>query len=385
MVERLAIMHVISGLRTGGAEQMLYRLAKAHSQLGAKSIIVSLETTGDFGERIEEAGIELHALGIRPGGLPSVLQLHRLRSITISLRPDIIQGWMYHGNLAASLCAISGPARAATVWNVRQSLGPSSEESRRTRWVIASGKMLSRLPAAIIFNSQQSIEQHLKIGYKNKNIIFIPNGFDTKELRRDFEKGHLLRFKHGIEPPTKVICHIGRFHPKKDHQTFVSAISIVLACRPNVRLLMAGRGVNSGSELFRETLKNDHFRRAAVLMGESSNVKGILSASDIFVSSSSWGEGFSNVLGEAMAHGLACVATDVGEARVMLQDSGEICPPRDPRALAEKIIKIIDESTEVLTQRGKSARSTIKRKFSIESVAHDYLRIYNRLKLLKSA
>ncbi len=117
-----------------------------------------------------------------------------------------------------------------------------------------------------------------------------------------------------------------------------------------------------------------------MLMGESDDVNGILSASDIFVSSSSWGEGFSNVLGEAMAHGLTCVATDVGEARSMLRESGEICSPRDPDALADRMIRLIDESSDSLIRRGERARATIKREFSIESVAQRYLEIYHCLR-----
>ena len=373
-------MHVISGLNVGGAEQMLYRLVKHHSQLGNKCIVVSLGSSGDFGGQITESGVELHALGIQPGRLPSLTHLRYLRKITDALQPNIIQGWMYHGNLAALFSVMGRSCPAPVVWNIRQSLGPSSEESRKTRWAIAAGRLLSHFPSGIIYNSRQSLDQHIQVGYRNPNTLFIPNGFHSEELEKSPTKRLLLRKTYGFGPNTRVIAHIGRLHAKKDHRTFIKAVTKVLNCRPHVRLVMAGRGVCPESAMFREAMRHECFRRAVVLLGESNDVNGILSASDIFVSSSSWGEGFSNVLGEAMAHGLASIATNVGEAGAMLRKSGEVCSPRDVDALTELMIRVIDEPSDELLRRGERARATIKREYSIGSIAQEYLDIYDYLR-----
>ena len=380
MAESLTLMHVISGLHVGGAEQMLYRLVKHHSQLGNKCAVVSLGSRGDFGERITRSGVELHTLGMRRGQTPSLAHLRHLQKIVRTLGPSIIQGWMYHGNLAASFSIISRPRSIPVVWNIRQSLGPSSEESRRTRRVITAGKILSRLPSGIIYNSRQSLDQHTQLGYQNSNSLFIPNGFQAEELKKSQTKRSLLRAKYGIGFNTRVIVHIGRLHLKKDHKTFLKAFAKVLQCRPHVRLLMAGRGVSVETAMFREAMQSASFKKAAVLLGENNDVNGVLSASDIFVSSSSWGEGFSNVLGEAMAHGLACISTNVGEASAMLYESGEICAPSDAEALADSMVRMIDESNDQLVRRGERARATIERKYSIKSISQEYLNIYDRLR-----
>ena len=163
---------------------MLYRLVKHHSQLGNKCAVVSLGSRGDFGERITRSGVELHTLGMRRGQTPSLAHLRHLRKIVRTLGPSIIQGWMYHGNLAASFSIIGRPRSIPVVWNIRQSLGPSSEESRRTRRVITAGKILSRLPSGIIYNSRQSLDQHTQLGYQNSNSLLFQMAFKRKSSRK---------------------------------------------------------------------------------------------------------------------------------------------------------------------------------------------------------
>ena len=114
------IMHVITGLDTGGAEIMLLKLLSATNGRHCHSV-VSLTDKGTMAERIAGLGVPVYSLGLRAAA-PNPVRALSIRSLARQFHPQLIQGWMYHGNLMASLAAGWTRNRAPVIWNIQQSL-----------------------------------------------------------------------------------------------------------------------------------------------------------------------------------------------------------------------------------------------------------------------
>jgi len=375
-MEKLTIVHVITGLGTGGAEHMLYRLLKSHRSHKIKSSVISLTGKGTVGKKIQAIGVPVYVIEAKPGKVLTVRNLFSLLRILREVKPEIIQGWMYHGNLAATIIALFSFPPIPVYWNIRQSLNSLSDERPLTKNVIKLGAILSRLPKGIIYNSRLSIEQHERIGFSPKRRYFIPNGFDIPEVSMA-EGQNLIRQDGQIGDETKwIIGHIARFHPKKDHVTFFEAARLVLNQRSDVLFLAVGRGIErSNAELWKmiQMLKLENDVR---LVGETENISDIYSSLNMLVSSSCWGEGFPNVIAEAMASGIVCVGTDVGETAHVIGSTGTVVLPRDPVALAEAILGQLSLPLDIKRAMSLEARSRISELFALEKIAQEYLSIY---------
>jgi glycosyltransferase involved in cell wall biosynthesis len=105
----------------------------------------------------------------------------------------------------------------------------------------------------------------------------------------------------------------------------------------------------------------------------------LAAALDVFSLSSSYGESFPNVIGEAMACGVPCVVTDVGDAAWILGNTGRVVPPRDPRALADAWREMIDLGPGGRLALGREARSRVIERFTVESVVARYDAVYENV------
>ncbi len=371
----MRICHVITGLTTGGAETMLARLVAAGRPLGMDATVISLMDGGTVGPRIEALGVTVHGLGLRPSR-PSIRALGRLRRILRAQRPDIVQGWMYHGNLAASL----GGSRAPVLWNVRQSLDGLAQEKRGTAAAIRLSAWLSTRPARIIYNSGVSARQHEAVGFSADRRVILPNGFEGDAFRPDPAARAALRDRLGLSADTPLVGMVARLHPMKGHGTFLAAAGALRASgapeRKAIRFVVVGRGVEPQAPELAEPIRAHGLEGAVHLLGERSDVASILPALDVLCCPSSWGEGFPNAVGEAMACGVPCVVTDVGDASLLLGPAGETVPPCDPSALADAIARLLAAPAETRAAMGAAGRARILEEFSLATVAERYRRLY---------
>ena len=113
------------------------------------------------------------------------------------------------------------------------------------------------------------------------------------------------------------------------------------------------------------------------LMGERSDLPRITAALDIACSSSAWGEGFSNAIGEAMACGVPCVVTDIGDSGFIIGDTGLLVPPRNPQALADAISRLIVAGADRRQQLGAAARLKVEKEFSLASITCRFAELYS--------
>jgi glycosyltransferase involved in cell wall biosynthesis len=360
----IKVMHVITGLELGGAESMLYALATAPAAAGLRQSVVSLTADGHFGPLLREAGVEVAVLGMRRG-MPTPGAVRALARLIKAKKPDVVQGWMYHADLMALLAlAWSGRRRRTKLcWGLRASNLHGPGFGLRFRAVRRLWILLSRCPDLVIANSQAGIGAHVALGMRARNIRAIANGIDTVRFRPSAEVRARMRYKLGVEPSVRLLAHVARLDPIKDHAGFIAAMDRL----PQARAILVGGGT--------ETLP----RRANVTsLGQRDDVPDLLAGADIVVSSS-LSEGFSNVLAEGMAAGLPAVATDVGDARAILGDTGVLCPPRDPAALAAAVETLLDEPEASFRRRAAAARQRIVENFSLDRATEAFTLAYRGL------
>ena len=327
---RLRVVHIITGLRVGGAEQMLELLARHMDDSRFEHVVISLGAIGPIGLRLQRLGVPVVALGMRrrPADLLAFVNLVRVLRRS---RPALVQTWLYHADLVGLLAAWL--ARVPRVfWTLRGSRLEAADR-RRYRPMITVLAWLSRWPEAIIANSSAGIEYHVGLGYRPRRWVNIANGVDPLHCTAPPDAGPALRQRLGIPQDAQVIGHIARFHPMKDHAGFLRMAAILAVPGTTMHFLLAGRGVPAGvAELL---MHHPELAGRVHCLDEIETTGQLLGAVDMLCSSSAYGEGFPNVVAEAMLAGVPVVATDVGDSRELLAGHGLVVPARDPAALAQ--------------------------------------------------
>ena len=318
----------------------------------------------------------VHALGMSPSR-PSPAALMRLRRLVRTVRPDLLQGWMYHGNLAASVARVMAIGRPGLVLNIRNSLYDISNEKPGTRAVIRAGKLVSRQPDCILYNSHVSRAQHEAFGYHAAHGAVIPNGFDTSLWRPDAVARQQMRAALGLGPCDKLVGFVGRYHPMKDIPNFLQAMAGLMAADPQVHCAIIGQDADPENPALAPYFNALPAARRHVF-GRRDDVAQLMPGCDLFCLSSS-SEAFPNVLGEAMACGLPCVATDVGDCRHVIGDTGRIVAASDPVALRQALGDMLGLADDARISLGAAARARIADQFSLVATVDRYSVIYDSL------
>jgi glycosyltransferase involved in cell wall biosynthesis len=333
---------------------------------------------GAIGERIRAAGVRTLVLNVRSPAAAIGAVFRAVRELRV-WKADVLQGWMYHGNLAAWLFQKLGARRARLLWNIRCTVRQLEDFPAGTRRVIKLNARLSRSPDAVIFNSEAAVGQHRALGFRERSTVVLPNGFDLSRYVPDPASRNVQRTQLGIRPGELLIGLIARYHPMKDFPNFIEAIRVVLVARSDVRVLLAGPGVDSANRELGESLERAGIADRVILRGEIINMPATLAALDVFCLSSAWGEGFPNVVGEAMACGTPCVGTDVGDVRAIVGDTGYVVAPGDPRALGAALTSFLSLPPPRRTELGEAARTRVRQLYDISAILERYLQTYVRV------
>ncbi len=371
------VVHLIRGLPIGGAEMMLMKLLQSMDGSRFAQTVISLDNSGAIGSRISALGIPVHCLGISPY-LPTVWRLWYLRRLFRDIAPDLVQGWMYHGNVASLIGRFVSNVRIPVVWNIRQSVYNLNAENCGTSLAIRFGARVSKRPAAIIYNSKVSARHHEALGYYELNRHIIHNGFNCDEFRVFPAARSWLRRELGYKGNTLLIGMIARYHPTKDHKNFLQAASRVAKRWPDVGFVLVGNGVHARNRELSDSIMSCGIANHVNLLGQRMDIAKIMAGLDLVVSSS-WTEGFSNVIGEAMACGISCVVTDVGESSQIVGETGIVVPPRDSNALAQGCERLIGIGENGRRELGYAARLRIVEKFSMLHVTRVYESLYETI------
>lgn len=366
------IVHVITGLQRGGAEGALFRLL-AHEEAPSTVRVVSLMDGGVFKERLEARGIAVICLGMHASA-PSPIKWLKLFLLLRQWRPALVQTWMYHADLLGGLAAAA--AGIHVCWGLRHSDLSGQGNKASTLLVARACAFISRwVPARAISCSARAVEAHRSIGYSVPFEV-VPNGFEVNAWVPQPELRAVVRTQLGLEATDFVFGHAGRNHAQKDHSNLARAFSRVHAASPNARLVLCGTGLTAGDPYFESLPFTSAARVALIALGERDDLQRLWQAVDVFVLSSI-GEAFPNVVAEAMACGVMCVVTDVGDAAEIVGDTGTVVPPSDSCALASAMLEAVQMPEAERHRLGAAARTRVLDRFTMEQMAAGFHRVWN--------
>ncbi len=371
------ILHVVTSLFAGGAQMMLFKLLGAPWGDNFRPVVISLMGKDDLGDEIESMGVPVFTMGM-VRGRPTPASFFNLVRTMRRIGPDLIQGWMYHGNFAASLAARFLKVKTPVLWNIRQSVYGFEAEKRLTAFLIRFGAYLSGSTAGIVYNSIVGAEHHESLGYPVKKRIYISNGFDCEKFRPlRSARGSLVK-ELKLDGEEILVGFVSRYHPMKDHGNFLRAASILGRKADRVHFVLVGREMTMENGELTSMVKNTGIPERIHLMGFRRDIPEITAGLDI-ATTSSFTEASPNVIGEAMASGVPCVVTDVGDSRDLVGDTGRVVPPKDPEALAAGWLELVEMGGEGRKRLGAAARERIVERFSIAAVAEQYRRTYTEV------
>lgn len=350
----------------------LYRLLLRLDRQQVMPVVISLTGRGVLGSRFEEAGIQV--IPLHAGGLGRIQTFPRLVRELRTLRPNVVQTWMYHADLLGGVAARLS-RRPPVVWGLRSALQHPRDAGPVTRYVIAACAVASRwIPDRTVSVSESGRRSHSSWGYPADKMLVIPNGFDVERFRPDAELRKDFRRELGLSEDALVIANVGRVHPHKDHSTLMAAAAQISRSDWDIHLILAGEGTNESAGWMSHAFRRDRLH----LLGARHDVQRILNGSDLYCSSSI-AEAFPNAVGEAMACGLPCVVTDVGDSADLVGDTGFVVPSGDPSALAAGLEALLKSSADERRRLGLKARERIELNYDIEQIADRYESLYMEL------
>jgi glycosyltransferase involved in cell wall biosynthesis len=365
------VMYIINDLSVGGAEVMLYKLLAEMNREHFDAAVISLMDRGALRESIEALGIPVYTTRMKPDW-PTPGGLWRLVRLMRQLKPDLIIGSMYHSCMAAQLAKVFSSRRTPVIWSIHSSISSPSTEKRLTAAVIKVCARMSRQAARIIFVSRVGQLKHKLLGYNIEHSCVIPNGIDVQQFHPSDEAGRSVRAELGLAENSFLIGMVGRYHLMKDHPNFLRAAALLSETFPDTHFLLIGRKVDEENRELRQLIQELGITKKTHLLGERNDMPRLAAALDIFSLSSSYGESFPNVTGEAMACGVPCVVTDVGDALWIVGDAGRVVPPGNHVALADAWKELIALGPEGRAALGRAARSRVIEHFPLAAIVARY-------------
>ncbi|WP_039725842.1 glycosyltransferase [Leptolyngbya iicbica] len=370
----MKIVLVITGLEIGGAEMMLLKILENLSQEFSPEV-VSLTTFGKVGHSIQALGIPVTALDMKLG-ISTLITLVKLVRLLRAKRPHIVHTWMYHADLVGGLAARLAKV-PIVIWNIRHSNFASQKTKLTTKLVIQICTKLSYfIPDCIQCCSINARDIHIELGYDADKFIVIPNGFDLQRFYPNPQARKRIRQELNLSSSNMLVGMIGRFHPQKNHLAFFRAMSHVYCKLPKIHLLLAGKNINSGNLCLMAYIHETGVKAIVHLLDERDDTPDLMASLDLLVLSSSEGEAFPNVVGEAMACAVPCVVTDVGDSAYIVANTGKIVDANDEMQLMQAILSVLNLSESERMTLGRMARQRIETLFDIRQITQQYQDLY---------
>lgn len=348
----------------GGAERQLIELLK---RIDKRQFCVSVVTVYDNGLLQSEAeAIEgIHLINLSKRGRYDIIPfLWRLWRAVRSTHPHIVHGYQVAANVLSLL--IGRLLGTKVAWGIRASAMDPTQYQWTFRLSLNLQNALGRFADMIIINSHAGRDYYLSRGFEAEKITVISNGIDTHRFHPDPNSRRRIRTEWNIRDDEKLIGHIGRLDPAKDHPTFLRAAVLLAQEARDTRFVCVGDGPPDYREGVKRLAQDLGMAGRLIWTGSRSDMPDVYNAFDL-VTSSSISEGFPNVIGEAMACGVPCVVTDVGDSAMLVGDTGIVVPSGDPRALADGWKIMLKQPN--LASLGSVARERIIAEFSVDKLA----------------
>ncbi len=364
----MKVLFLLRALDHGGTQRQVVTLATALVATGHAVLIVSFYGGGALEAEARSAGVDVRSLAKR--GRWDVLGfLRRLARLVVAERPDVLHSYLDVSNILASLMRPLIGRKARLVWGIRASDMGSSGFGWLPRVTFMVQRVLARIPDVIIANSWSGADFHVARGFSRDRIVVIPNGIDVSRFVPDPELGLRPRAEWGVPPGTALIGLVARLDPVKDHETFLRAAKLLSDVRPELRFVCVGTGIWPGyAEALRARARALGLDTRLVWAGDRADMVAVYNALNLLCLTSA-GEGFPNVVGEAMACGVPCVVTAVGDAARLVGDAGFVVPPGSPEAVADACRTLLDCSAEQKAELRARARARIAEEYGVDRLA----------------
>ena len=362
----MKILHIITSLNQGGAEEMLFKTLEFHKISGGNTadiLVLCLISKGVVGDKIEDMGFRVIYLDLkRIKNLFSnfFIAMRQVRKY----KPDVMHCWMYHANIYSLFLKIfTGSAKI--IWGIRQSLYDLKREKLLTRAIINLSAMISNKPDCIIYNSHLAKNQHERLGFSGKASTVISNGFFPDLFKPSKHIYSQLRSKYNLGESVKLVGIFARYHPLKNHTFFLKIAHLIKeSFTGSVKFIMAGTNIDANNKELAKIIQAHSLENDVILLGRVDSKK-YMPALDVLLSTS-WGEAFSNSIAEGMLCGVPCVATDVGDSARVVGHNDFIFDVDDETGMSDMVIDILSISSEEYSKLSLNSRYHIKNNFSME-------------------
>lgn len=359
-----AIFFLARSLDRGGAERQLVVLAKGLVRRGHTVAVVVFFGGAIYEAELAEAGVRV--IDLRKKSRWDILPfLNRLVRLLRKERPVVLHSYLGVPNILATVLKPLLPG-TRIIWGVRASNVDLSHYDWLLRLAYALERRLSRFADRIIANSYAGKCHAVANGFPKSKLVVIPNGINTEYFQFDPEGRQQVRSEWGLGEDELLVGLVARLDPMKDHPTFLEAASRIACVRDDVRFVCVGDGSTDYVGVIKQQAAALGLTDHLIWAGARDNMPSIYSALDIVTSTSAFGEGFSNTIAEAMACGVPCVVTDVGDSASIVGDTGSVVAPGDHRALAAAIQHLIALPPEERRSLGEMCRARIVSEFGMD-------------------
>lgn len=363
---KISVAFLIRSLESGGAEAQVARIAAGLDKDRFDVTVLCFYRRGSWVQFLESAGVEVVSLEKKGRWDLPAFSFRLIRSLR-ALDPHVLHSFLGPPNIFATVVK---PLlrKPQVVWSIRASNVDFKEYDWTWGTTFRFERMLSRFPDLIIANSQAGKHHCLKNGFCDARMTVIPNGIDTEEFRPDSAAGRALRAQWGVAEDGKLVGLVARLDPMKDHANFLQAAAILAAENQDVRFVCIGGEGRQDRAQLRALAASLGISDRVIWAGHIGKVPSALSALDVHVSASAYGEGFSNAIGEAMAVGVPCVVTDVGDSALIVENLGVVVPARDSQALAEGWRRMLALNEHDFRALSEKCRRRIEDEYSLSSM-----------------
>lgn len=365
------IVYLITSLSVGGAQKALLNLITSRFSESYQPHVLALVEVEGLQQQFAAAGIPVYVLGLNRLSCLPLLPL-RLAQLMWKIKPQVIHGWMHHGNLVATLAWLLAGCRPTLLWGMHHTPEAATLERVQHALVLTLGRWLSRFPQQIIYVSQRSLQRHTALGYSARRARVIPNGIPVVDVaRQQAEHYRSVRAELGVANDALLIGSLTRAVPEKDLPNLFAAIAYFQQHGGKAHVVLAGEGVDANNAVLQALMQTLPQPTQVHVLGVRRDASRLLAAFEL-ATLASQREALPLFLAEAMAQGVPCVATDVGDIAELVADTGYIVPAKDPQALAQGWQQLLALSPAQRQQLGQQARQRVSERYSLEAVIRTY-------------
>ena len=363
----MKIFNIISGLNRGGAETLLYNFII--NDFKNTHIIISLSKNGYYKKVLLDKNYEVYDFET-DNFFKLFSSTYKIFKILKKHKPNILQTWLYKADFIGSILSLF--TNIKLYWSLHHSKPQNFKINIKTRFSYLILSIFSFVFPNKIFCCGKEVKLfHSKIGYKRSKLKVIFNGYDINKFNLKNNNKYLTKLS--LNNKMFILGTVARWDKYKDFQTLFKSLNILDKHFKNWRLIIAGSNLTNKNNKLRKLIEKNNIIDKVLAIGEINDVENLykIMSLNLLISKA---EGFPNVLAESMLSGVPCIATDVGDNKLIISEYGMTVKPNDYEDLANKISNFILNLSNKNQHESlkKECRKTIMKNYSLEKMIKNY-------------